>query len=269
MGDDLAEAAQLRGGAAEGELGSRGGDEVAVQRVGRVDAHPAVHVDGGVRDPVARVGGPELGAGDRRVGLGVPGPAGREQPGGLPHREPDRLDVDVGVGQTLRHRLERPDRPPELLAAARVLGRQLERPLEHPGLHRAHAHGAPRHEPVRHLGAAGHAAEYPVVIQRDAVEHQPAGVRVVRQRLRLHRHPAVGGFDQEHQHPVRPRGRNQRQVGPRRRRHDRLHAGQPPALARPLGPRRRGPRIITVLLGQGDGEQHRAGPRGGRPPALL
>ena len=33
--------------------------------VRRVDAHPAVHVDGGVRDPVARVRGPELGGGDR------------------------------------------------------------------------------------------------------------------------------------------------------------------------------------------------------------
>jgi hypothetical protein len=85
-------------GAAEGELGPLGRGEVAVQHVRRVDARPAVHVDGGVRDPVARVRRPELGGGDRGGYLGVVARAGGEQPGGLPHREPDRLDVGVGVG---------------------------------------------------------------------------------------------------------------------------------------------------------------------------
>ena len=71
--DEVAEAAELRRGAAEGELGPLGRGEVPVHGVRRVDAHPAVHVDGGVRDPVARVRGPELGGGDRGGDRGVVG----------------------------------------------------------------------------------------------------------------------------------------------------------------------------------------------------
>ena len=90
------------------------------------------------------------------VATAAAGPAslvdyGGEQPGGLPHGEPDRLDVDVGVGQALRHRLERADRPPELHPAPRVLRGQLQRPLDDPGLQRAQPHGAPRHQPVGDL----------------------------------------------------------------------------------------------------------------------
>ena len=114
---------------------------------------PAVHVDGGVRHPVARVRRPELGGGDRGADLGLVRLTGGEQPGGLPHREPDRLDVDVGVGESLGHRLERPDRPPELLPAPRVLRGQLQRPLDDAGLHRAQADGAPRREPAGDLRA--------------------------------------------------------------------------------------------------------------------
>src|SRR5215469_13218099 len=55
-GQDGADAAELGGGAAESELEALGCDEVAVQRVVGVDAHPAVDVHGGVGDPVARVG---------------------------------------------------------------------------------------------------------------------------------------------------------------------------------------------------------------------
>src|ERR1022692_4225309 len=62
-----AEAAQLGGRAAERELVLLGRGEVPVQRVAGIDAHPAVQVDGGVRDPVAAVGGPELGRGDLLV----------------------------------------------------------------------------------------------------------------------------------------------------------------------------------------------------------
>jgi hypothetical protein len=67
-------------------------------------------VDRGVRDPVARVGGPELGARD----LDVARQPGRQPPGGLPRRQLDRLHVDAGVGEALRHRLETADRPAEL-----------------------------------------------------------------------------------------------------------------------------------------------------------
>src|SRR6266566_4074078 len=106
-----AETAKLGGRAAQGELVPLGRGEVPVQPVTGVDAHAAVDMDRGVRDPVAGLGRPELGGRD----LLVTRQAGLEPPGGLPHRQPDRLDVDVGVGQPLRHRLERPDRPAELL----------------------------------------------------------------------------------------------------------------------------------------------------------
>jgi len=52
--EDVAEAAELRRGAAEGELGPLGRREVAVHRVRHVDAHPAVNVDGRCAPP----GGP-------------------------------------------------------------------------------------------------------------------------------------------------------------------------------------------------------------------
>ncbi len=61
-----AEAAELCRGAAEGELGPLGRGEVPVHhRLERVEARPAVYVNSGMRDPVARVCGPELGGGDR------------------------------------------------------------------------------------------------------------------------------------------------------------------------------------------------------------
>src|SRR5579871_1221464 len=56
----VSEAAELGGGAAEGELVPLGGGEVPVDRVAHVDAHAAVDVDRGVRDPVPAFGGPEL-----------------------------------------------------------------------------------------------------------------------------------------------------------------------------------------------------------------
>src|SRR5215471_4124774 len=140
-----AEKAKLGGRAAERELVPLGGGEVPVQQVTGVDAYSAVDVDRGVRDPVAAIGGPEF----RRGDLLFAQQARLEPPRCLPHRQPDRLDVDVGVGQPLRDCLERPDRPAELLAVPRVLGGQLERPLGDAQLEGAGSDGGARTEPVR------------------------------------------------------------------------------------------------------------------------
>ena len=64
---------QLRGGSAEGELGLLGRDEVAVHRMVHVDTDAAVDVDGGVRDPVTGLGGPERRGGHLDVGRQVLG----------------------------------------------------------------------------------------------------------------------------------------------------------------------------------------------------
>ena len=64
-------------------------------------------------------------------------PALAEQPGGLPHRPADRLDVDERVGHALLHGLEAADRPAELLALGRVRGRDAQRTLGHAELDRA------------------------------------------------------------------------------------------------------------------------------------
>ena len=62
-GQTGSEPEQLVGGATQGQLDVLGHEEVAVQRVVAVHAHPAVQVDGGVNHPLAPVGGPELGHG--------------------------------------------------------------------------------------------------------------------------------------------------------------------------------------------------------------
>ena len=116
---------RLLGGAAVQELEPLGAGEVAVRLAVQVDAHAAVDVHGGVRDPVAGVGGPELGDRD----LGVRGQALVEAPGGLPQRQPLAERVDVAVGEPLRDRLEGADRATELLAGLRVRRGQRQRAL--------------------------------------------------------------------------------------------------------------------------------------------
>ena len=86
-----------------------------------VDADAAVHVHGGVREPVAGVGGPQL----RDRDLGVGGQPLVEPPGGLPEREPLAEHVDVAVGEPLRDGLEGADRAAELLARLGVRRGQL------------------------------------------------------------------------------------------------------------------------------------------------
>src|SRR5262249_40832444 len=91
----LAQAAQLRGRAAEGELVLLGGGEVPVQQMRRVDSDAAVNVHGGVRDPMPAFGRPEL----RRCDLLVGWQASFQAPCRLPHGQPDRLHVDISIGQ--------------------------------------------------------------------------------------------------------------------------------------------------------------------------
>ena len=105
-------------GAAVLEVVPRGRGEVAVGLAVEVDADAAVDVHCRVRDPVAGVGGPELGRGDGLRG----GKALGKPPGRLPHRERQEAGVDVSVGQALCDGLEGADRPVELLPGLGVLG---------------------------------------------------------------------------------------------------------------------------------------------------
>src|SRR5438105_848286 len=75
---------------------------VAMQRVVDVDADPAVEMLRRIGDAVGGLGRPELRDGD----LVPRRPPAREAPHGLPRRQPDRLDVDVGVRGTLVDGLE-------------------------------------------------------------------------------------------------------------------------------------------------------------------
>ena len=77
-----------------------------------------------MHDPLAAVGGPELGDGHLRVGR----QPCRDPPRGLPGGQPDRLGVDVGVGRPLADRLEGGDRLAELLPRLGVLRRQRRAP---------------------------------------------------------------------------------------------------------------------------------------------
>ena len=112
VGQIPADDPQLRGGAAEGEFGLFGGDEVAVDLVVHIDADPTVDMHGGVGDPVAGIGGPERRGGHFHVARLVLG----QPPRGLLQRQAQTLEVDVAVGKPLGDRLEASDRPVELLA---------------------------------------------------------------------------------------------------------------------------------------------------------
>src|SRR4051794_11612889 len=116
-GEDAAEVDQLAGAAAQGQLQLLREQEVPVERVVPVDPHTTVEVGCGVDDPLTARRRPVLG--DRDLPGG--GVASGEPPGGLEHREADRVAVDVGISRPLTHGLERGDGPPELLAARGVL----------------------------------------------------------------------------------------------------------------------------------------------------
>src|SRR5438105_13152661 len=88
VGQGLAQLHELGGGRAQGELALLGPEEVTVQRVVDVDADAAVQVLGGVHDPLAAFGRPELGH-RQLVGRG-------EALGQTPPRLPSRRPRDVG-----------------------------------------------------------------------------------------------------------------------------------------------------------------------------
>ena len=120
-----------------------------MHRMVLVDTHAAVHVDRGVRDAVAGIGGPELRRGDLDIGREIL----RDAPCCLPQGEAQTLDVDVPVGQSLSHRLEATDRLAELLAGARIVGGELQRPLQHAELIGAVPQRFPQPQPLHNLDA--------------------------------------------------------------------------------------------------------------------
>ena len=70
-----------------------------------------------------------------------------QPPRRLCQRQPQRLDVDVAVGQPLTNRLEAADRAVELLTLAGVFGGQLQRALQDAELKSAAAQGGMRGQP--------------------------------------------------------------------------------------------------------------------------
>ena len=103
-------------------------EEVEVVLPGEAD--PAVHLDRGVGDAPAGVGGVGLGhrGGQRqRLGLGVGGPGGAVDGGARV------LGLQQHLGAAVGDRLVGADRPAELLAVFGVLDRHLHRPLGDPG----------------------------------------------------------------------------------------------------------------------------------------
>jgi hypothetical protein len=131
-----------------------------------VDPDAAVEVLAGVRDPLAPVGGPELG--DRQlVGRGQ---ARRQPPGRLPGGEPDGLGVDVGVRGALGHRLERADLGPELFPFGDVLGGDPECLRADASLEGAEPGQGVVDDPGHHLGTGANVAEHGIVADLDLGE---------------------------------------------------------------------------------------------------
>ena len=101
----------------------------------------------------------------RRRPLGG-GQALGEAPRGLPGGEPDGLGVDVGVGGALAHRLERGDRPVELLAGLGVLGGQAQGLLADADGDAAQRGGGPLDHPLEDLGPAASPSASPAAHRR-------------------------------------------------------------------------------------------------------
>ncbi len=98
-----------------------------------------------------------------------------EEPGGLPHGPPDRLDVDERVGHPLLHGLETPDGSAELLALGRVRGGDAQRPLGDAELDRAQSDECSGMQRLDHLGAV---ARKPILAGNDCTVEEYVGVRL-------------------------------------------------------------------------------------------
>src|SRR5215472_2466544 len=230
-GDRRAEAAKLGRRAAEREFVPLGRGEVPVQRVAGVDANAAMDVDGAMRDPVPAFGGPELRGRDLLLAC----QARLEPPRGLPHGQPDRLHVDVRVGKPLRHRLERSDRPAELLAVPRMLCGQLERPFGDAELVCADPDGRAIREPARDRAVGG--AEQPLVVKFDVRENEAHRAGAVDELLGPGGYPRISRFDAEHRSTATGRGRDEEEPGGHARRDGGFHSAQPPGPVGSLGSR--------------------------------
>jgi hypothetical protein len=154
-----------------------------------------------VRDPVPSFRGPELSRRDLRLRR----QARLKPPGRLPQGQPDRLDIDIGVREPLGYRLERPDRPAELLAGLGVLGGQLKRPLGDSKLERAQPHGGPGGQPGRDLVSD---AEQAVLAEFDAGQLKLGGTGPEHHFLPLDGHALIGELDAEHADSVSGPGRH-------------------------------------------------------------
>ena len=191
------------------------------------------------------------------------GRPGRQQPGRLPHREPDRLDVDVGVGQPLRHRLEEPIGRPNCHPALARTPRSAPAPARSPRAASRTARPCRAPPASRDPGAVAGTAEHPVVGQRRAVAARPARAAPTPSPAAAPRvTPASDGATRNTSTPSgEAHGTRSRSASgaastavftP-----DSTHRP-----SRPFGPGRRHPRVVPVLLGQRRGQHQLALPAG-------
>ena len=99
---------------------------------------------------MAGISRPERGGGHFDLGRQV----FRQPPRGLLERQPQTLDVDVIVSESLRHRLEAADRTIELLAGSGVLGGELKGSFEDAELVGGQADSTMGGQPGQRLGAS-------------------------------------------------------------------------------------------------------------------
>ena len=161
------------------------------------------------------------------------GQARRQPPGRLPQREPDRLDVDVGVGQPLGDRLEAADRPAELHPLPRV--RRRSAPARAPPRRAAARTARPcRGRPASAVisGRRGRPSSRSPA-QPDAGQRRAAPRVAAGDLLRVMVTPASSGSTQEHRGPGRRLAgtRNSSASGARRAR----RSWRRSAASRPVG----------------------------------
>ena len=207
-------------------------DEIAVHRVGHVDAHPAVHVHRGVRHPVTGLGRPELGRGHRQ------------------HRS--RPAAPGASSQAACHMVSRTASTSTKASASRCVTAWNE-PIGRPNATRLFAYSAvsssarsitpdcTAHSPTVARATSQSATSAPAHRRRapgrrpgrsPSSTTRPAAAKSV-SRCGSTAHPGVRRRDQEHQHPVRRGARHQEQV--------RLAARRPPRSSPRTAPTARPP----------------------------
>ena len=208
-----------------------------------VDADPAVDVQGGVRDSIPAVGGPELRGGDLE-GVVAPFVEVRRR---LEHRELDRLVVDVAIGHALPDCLEGSDLAVELLALRRVVRSQAKRLVGDTGDDGTRRDHCAAEREREDLAALLRCSEPRVVTDAHAVEPELEQRLVVHDLLAFQRHACRVRGDEEHTDAVVDARRDHDELGRGGARDTSLQPVEPPAVSIARRGRRRPLRLAAVF----------------------